>query len=88
MYYGFGDNNKRGILATDVSSGQMFPFKKKIEVEKVAARHILTYFIGNHILWAANASKTTGSLALLRALPESRTATLTAYRMWSLEKIR
>ena len=71
-----------------VSSGQMFPFRKKIDMENVAARHILTYLIGNLILWAGNAIKTTGSLALLSALPESRTATLTAYRVWSLEKIR
>ena len=70
-----------------VSSGQMIHVKK-IEVEKIAARHILPYLIGNLILWAGNAVKTTGSLALLRALPESQTATLTAYRVWSLEKIR
>ena len=88
MYYGFGDNNKRRRLATDVSSGQMFPFKKKNSSGECRCKAILTYLIGNLILWERNAIKTTGILALLRALPESRTTTLTEYRVWSLEKIR
>jgi hypothetical protein len=50
--------------------------------------HRLTCPIRNLILRARDAIKATGSLSLLRGIPESRTTTLAANRVRILRKIR